>query len=73
MTVPGPVHPCPVCDSPDQTCTHDGVVWSGDATDITDCPDPGPGPLRPYVVDGVGVLLSDADARRAGLLDEEDA
>lgn len=66
----GPVHPCPLCDSPTQGCAggHVFAIVLPDAPSIR--PPQGDGPLRPYVVDGVGVLLTDDDARRAGLLEE---
>ena len=70
-TSSGPVHPCPVCDSPEQTCTGSHVF----TTVLPDAPTPvplqGDGPLRRYVVDGRGVMLTDDDARRLGLLEED--
>ncbi len=69
----GPVHPCPVCGSLDQTCTGPAGALTHDLPDAPGVrPPQGDGPLRTYIVDGRGVKLTDDDARRLGLLDEED-
>lgn len=70
----GPVHPCPVCGSPEQTCTHPGAIEP--PPDLQDEPTPavdqGPGELSPYDVDGTTLLLTEDDARRRGLIDDEE-
>ena len=71
-TTSGPVHPCPVCDSLDQTCTGPAGALDHELQDQPSVrPPQGDGPLRRYVVDGRGVKLTDDDARRAGLLEED--
>lgn len=68
----GPVRPCPVCDDPDQACTGPAGQLDHDLPDQPSRrPPQGPGPLRPYVVNGRTVKLTDDDARRAGLLDDD--
>lgn len=64
----GPVHPCPICGSPDQTCTNPDAParTSWPQEDPTVDPGQGPGPLAVYELDGATLKLTASDAARLG-------